>query len=667
MLLIGGAYVGVFEILVISVGAVSLVAAGELLLDLAGMSGIVAHGPAAILLGATTTNLFLLAGVMVTTASNVFMVWTVLVAAASFFRHRVRPSRRAELLDGVALVCMTILVGFWSRHAAAAIPALRSGDPLPVWTDYYIHATTIAQFGNALAAHRGSTVLADQPWDFYHYSSYMLAAALGGAVNLAALGLATAAQLPIGLLLGAIGSYAAATTFADRRAGVIAIACLTLLPDPSQYWFSNGYFAFFWMLFTSPGSGYALGSAVLSLLLLFEWHRTGNRYALLIALGVGAAMFEERAQIFLWYAIAVLLAFITSTAFVQKHRRAIGWSALAASAILIGLLLLVPPIRTIWLGLSAAASFLDYTHMAVLPTAYEGFYAEIIRHYGQPVAIVIGTLMLVPIVLGIFVIATPAALAGSRRQMGWKPLDAFPFFVLFAFLFCVWFAPIPPGGDFGEYKERPFVLLYQVAVIWTAAYICRILPAWSDRRDGQRAALALILVTVASTGVGLASGFEPARPRMDSGKNFFALPLQPGLIEAADYVRFRSRPEDTVAVAPPEPQAKLTDRATEFASLTDIPSYLARANMNVNQVGPRHDVMADRLARLNKLESTTDLADALNQMRVMPVTWYVWIGVAGPSFDPTRSHASFVCKTVSVYRVGSAPEPPAQANLSCKP
>ena len=265
--------------------------------SVAGLSAISARWPTAVVLGATATSLFLLGGVMITglQAGIVFLIWIGLIGAIQMLRPRERlPSHsRCDAIDVFAIACLAVLVAFWCRHSAAALPELKASGILPVWTDYYIHGTIIAQFGDALAVHRGSLDLADQPWVFYHYSSYIIAAALAGVVQFPGLGLSTAIQLPVGLLLAAIGSYALATTLGDRRAGVTAIAAFMLLPDPSTYGFANGYFGFFWMMFTGPGAGYALGSAAVALVCAVEWFRTRNWRPLALALAIAGAMFEE--------------------------------------------------------------------------------------------------------------------------------------------------------------------------------------------------------------------------------------------------------------------------------------------------------------------------------------------------------------------------------------
>ena len=217
------------------------------------------------------------------------------------------------------MICIAVLVGFWCRHAASAVSELKATGILPVWSDYFIHGSIIAEFGDPLAVSRGSIELVGEPLAFYHYAAYMIPAALASVADLPGLALATSVMLPLGLLVAGLGSYALGTALADRRAGVVAIAFLLLLPDPSLYGLNNGFLGFHWLLFTAPGSGYGLGAAAIALVFANEWFSSGSRAALMLALALTAAMFQLRAHIFLLFAPALVLTLICGTELARRH------------------------------------------------------------------------------------------------------------------------------------------------------------------------------------------------------------------------------------------------------------------------------------------------------------------------------------------------------------
>jgi len=654
MLWLGGAPLSVREGLILAAGAAVVVIGGEILLSMSGLGSVPARLPVAVVLGTVATSLVLLAGVFVTgsTAAHVFLVWAAIVAAAgAIFRRKLFQSvTPGGAVDIVAIACLAVLAGFWCRRCAAAFPDLRTTGVLPAWNDYYIHGTIIAQFGDLVAVGQGAIELAGQAPTFYHYAAYMISAAVRGAVDLPGLALATCVLLPIGLLIAAIGSYALATALAGRRAGALTIAFLTLLPDPSTYGLANGFFGFYWNLFSHPGTGYALGSAAVSLVFLLAWFRSRQWTALIFALAIAVATLELRAHIFLWLVPAVATAALLDTAFARRHLRWIGWSALGCS--LLGALLLwtVTPLRRVWLEWSWVAGFLDFVHQKQEPTGYPGLYESLVAMFGSAGAVPFGVALLIPGVLGVFVLLYPLLLAFSVKRRGWQTTDFIPLLVLCMFVLSVLFAPVA-SPEYTELKHRAIALLYHLTALWSAVYVCRLIFHDSFGESSVRVALALVGVTVLSILYGSITGADPAEPRFAWGKTHFGLRIRPALVEAADYVRTLARPGDIFAMAPTNANAVFGDVATEFVSLTDVPCYLARPGIQL-MLPARQAVTRERLARLQEIESSADRATAMGLLRDTGVDWYVVVGAEGPGFDPARAHAAFAAREVAIYRVG---------------
>jgi hypothetical protein len=159
----------------------------------------------------------------------------------------------------------------------------------------------------------------------------------------------------------------------------------------------------------------------------------------------------------------------------------------------------------------------------------------------------------------------------------------------------------------------------------------------------------MLAVSAASIATAFANVYDPAKPGFESGQPFYRTTIEPGITDAAAYVRRQAKHGDVFALAPASPDANLNDNATELASLTGVPAYLARASMNVNKVGPRRTVTEARLANLSALEKAPDYEASMSLLRRMGVRWFVWIGDNGPEFDPSLHRAAFSSRRAAVY------------------
>jgi hypothetical protein len=655
----GGAHIGAVQAGTIYGGALIVVASGELVLRAGGLVAIPARLLAAIVTGATFTSLAVLLGALWTglPAGQVFVGWAVFVIAALVAtRDRISwQSQSGDLADCAVVAILAVVVAFWCRHVAAAMPTLLATGILPAWIDYYIHGAVIAEFGSELAAGHGAIDLAGQPLPLAHYGGYMIAAATAALTDLPGLGLAAAVLLPLGLLLAVLGSYALAVTLGGPPAGVLAIAFLALLPDASFYGLANGLFGFHWLLFTSPGSGYGLAAAAVALMLACHWLRDRSKYALALAALLVASEFQLRAQFLVILAPAFVAILLCDTAVVRRNARLLLWLIVGAAVVTAILLLAVPPLRFFWLDHSAIVRFLAFAHEKSAPTAYDGLNAHMIASLGGSAALALGTPLLLPAMLGVFVVLYPAVLAAWVRRAGWQISDLVPLLLLAVYLAVIVLAPVATNTGGMELQHRPFVLLYQVIAIWTAAYLCRLTFSEAAAANSVRAMVALATIVAASILVGLFTKFEPAQPKFGWGKGFFRVPIAAGMFDAAAFVRRSAQPGDIMVVAPADPKATLIDHAIEMVSLTDLPCYLARPGIHKLNGARNNRIALDRLARLDRIEKANDASTAFTLLRQIGVTWYVHIGADVPAFDPNKARAVFANGNAAVYRIARDP------------
>jgi hypothetical protein len=649
-----------FALLALAAGALAVVLAGEIALRLARIEQIAARPLFALSLGSVVTSIFLVAAVFVTsaTAGQAFVIWGLVVFACTAALGKREACEDAfEWADLVTMAAIGTIIAVGCRAAAEAVPTLEATGRLPVWIDAYIHGTVIANFGDPLATGRGNILLAGVPLDFYHYGYYQLPAAVMGLVPANGLEIATAVLLPLGLFLGAIAVYALASEMADRRAGVLALALLVLVPDASHYGLANGFFGFHWLLFTNPGCGYGLAACASGLATLVIWLRTGNVRALILAALSITAVMQLRAHFFLWLAPAAVGTVLLAMPFARRHAGAIWAFGLLGFAGLVFALLTVAPLQRLWLANSVVVDYIFTVHAGQEPTAYTGLYGRLLATLGAPAAALVGTAMIVPAMLGAFVIAYPLMLTLSVRARGWQPIDALPLLLLIVFVVITLFAPATAWGDITEYQHRAFVLAYTVIAVWTSVYVVRLLPPlaasplWIALGSTGVATGAVALVTFA--------GIVPGAPRFNWAKDYYDVPVEAGIVAVARDIRLKSKTGDVVAVGPALADVYLVDPATQIASLTDLPTFLARYKSMISENESVREIAQHRLEVQKKVEAATDPGIAADLLKKEGVTWYVWLGKAGPAFDAQHRTADFATQDVAVYRVDAlAPRSP---------
>ena len=442
MLTIGGAALDAAAIASLFFGGTIVAIAGSVIVIWTVGDAYPSHHVMAILLGSLATSLVLLFGCMTTgtLAAKVFLVWSGVVLAAGAWTLRSAPEAgHRDGLDVLAIAAIAILVVARCHDAASTLPSIQATGIAPVWSDYSIHGTEIAQFGDPHVQTLSSFLLAGQPLVFYHYASYMLPAAAAGVVSLPPWGVATSLLLPYGILLMSLAVYVFARTRLGTVAAMIVPAALLLIPDASAYGLRNGFFGFHWMLFTAPGSGYGLSAAFTALTLVEIWRARQRTACLWLGLFVMVSAFQFRAHIFLLLAPAMAAALLCETTFVRRHARIVALAAALTVIIVVICLGTWQSARDAWLRFSVPRQFLEVVHTGMSPTAYDGAYKAIDGRYGPLVGTTLGLLALIPAALGAFAIALPIAGAAAVRRTGWRSLDTFPMWCVTAWLAsCCW-------------------------------------------------------------------------------------------------------------------------------------------------------------------------------------------------------------------------------------
>jgi hypothetical protein len=264
------------------------------------------------------------------------------------------------------------------------------------------------------------------------------------------------------------------------------------------------------------------------------------------------------------------------------------------------------------------------------------------------VAVPLGTLAVLAAALGVFLFLYPAALAAAASRRTLTAIDSVPAGLLIFYVLLMITAPISAHGDSTELTQRPFVLLYAVIAVWSAA----VLTDWVRARLHLTSHLvkgAVVAGMVAALLVWPLAG-ALARPKFHWGWQHVTYRVEEGVLEAASYLRRNSRPGDIFAVAGLTLHWVATDTATQLESLTGMPAYLARPFTHMFRGNAREREALKRHGLLVHVAAEPQAAAALERLRELGIRWYVHQGEAGPRWDPGRRHAAFADRGVAVYR-----------------
>lgn len=622
----------------ISVFALVVMAAGRLALRAADAREMPA--PAAWVLGvsATAVVLYVLSAGFSLLASTAFVVWAALVGVLSFLWAERGAAGRLDSPGAAALLLCAVATLYWCWDLAGVPNRLSHDGVMTTWTDMFIHGSVISQFGDPRAAGRQAIELADFPRPLYHYASYLLPAAFARPLGLPGLPLATSLWVPLGFLTLCAGAYALGAALAGWAGGFAGLAVLTLLPDAASYGMMNRAFGYYWLMLEVPGGAYATGACLVSFALLHRWVET-RRPRLLIGSGllVLACLFIRLHIFLLAFPAWLLSAALLTPALARRKLAVLATAAVAFALFVFGYYAAVPQ------ATPALGQFLYVIHEVHPSLPLEFGYSQLVRNHGPAVALAGGVLLILPACLGIFLLLYPVSLVLVRRVRALHAADAVPAVLLACYLLLMITAPIAPNGDATEIPHRPFVLLYAVVAVWTAAGFATWLAAVAHRQAARAWAVGLAIAAAAGAGSVL---FTAPDARWDEYHW-----LQAGVPQAGYYIRAHSQSGDLLAVQGLALRPVASDAAIQLVSLTGVPAYLSRPFIHATRGRQEKEIAERRYAELEQVAAEPSPAAALGRLRELGIRWYIVPGAAGPGWDAERRHAAFVAGEIAVYRV----------------
>ncbi len=560
------------------------------------------------------------------TAAASFVVFgiSVVILLLAFRRHF---SWRFSGLGSNILIlpCCTAFTMVWCWGSLTSVGQMPKTGTISLWTDIFIHATTILQYGDFWTSNRGSIEFANAARPLYHYGSYVLPAALLPVVDISGLQAAVGLHLPLGILAMFAGTHALAKRIsADSHASFAGFLCICLLfivPDTSTYGLANGWFGVRWMLVSSPGSGYGIAGVLISLIFLKTWTENRSAVALVGTIFFAVAVFQLRAHMLIWY-LPVFVFFVASEVlpWSSRIRESLGFS--------LALFLFALPFANI-------SRYLWFVHVSNEPTDYLGLYPTIVEAVGHQMAAPLGFLLLYPGMLGALIVVYPFLLFLARRTEKLQTFDWLPLIsAAVAGLIIIW-APASSNGDQFEFKHRAFVLLYVATIIWSGSLAVR----FAFQGFSATTAHLLVLLPVAGCTILTLSSFNQfmhaEKPKFQWGKQYVDTFVSKDLLAVADFVRPQVKTGDVALVLPVDTAARAADNATRFASVANIPLYISRYTMWEPKLA------AERLAVAKQIGNAKNQEELNSALRKNGFRWLILNTVSALDFDPNFNHAVF--------------------------
>ena len=579
-------------------------------------------------------------------AATAFALWSALVLGGAFALRKSSSERgKVDVRESLGLALCAAATLMWCWDVAEVPQILARAQLLSAWIDYFVHGGVISHFGDARAG-RQSIHLVDFPAPFYHHASYLLPAAFAFPLDLPGLPLATSVWLPLGFFTMCAGAHALGSALAGPAGGIAALAALTMLPDASNYALGNGFFSFHWHLLAYPGAPFTIGLLLLAIALLHRWVVAGEPRPLLASACVAAGTVLFRIHLFVLGFPALLTSAAVTTRFVQQRKAAFFAAAVTFFA------LFVWSFYTLTDSLPALEIFLNAVHGEYQqPTRYSGWYPGLLETFGAAIAVPIGIVLVFVACLGILVVLYPVSVLLARRSGGLRAVDLVPVCFIGFYVLLMLSAPMI-GSDSTELTVRPFVLLYAVVAIWTFAAFAKWCSTGGEQRSRvvwwtlvAASCLALLLLWPHAGRLGL-------QPKFQWGWRYYPHKVQPGLLQAAAFLRRNSAAGHVFAVQGLPLRGVPTDLAIQIASLTGMPAYVGYAAAQLAEKGRRRQIALERHAALSEVDALENIDAALALLRRLGIRWYVIAADQGPRWDPQRRHAAFLDGRIAVYSTG---------------
>lgn len=579
------------------------------------------------------------------------MLLTVAVLLWVAYRVQYRP-----FLDGyqdnlpslLAIAVSGAAAGLWC--ADFRFPVLVDGQAavFRTWQDMFFHAREISAFTQYHGLASFSDVrMAGLPAPFYHYGSYLSAAALALLSGAGAVEAYAGFQLPLGIFLSGLAAFALMAYFWGVWPALAATVAIVLLPDAYQQGFANRYLSYHFLTQVNLGMLYGIACMALAWLCIFDGCRRSLYWPIVAGCGLAVVCLFYKAHFFVANALLIglypcvfftrlggLWRLLIGLGFIGGFVGVIAWSQQLTS---------VPVLR---LDGSGATGYLLLLMDAFDPGALKNFFHGVLveEHHSKLVNALYAAVLLSLSTFGLW----GAAFVGVWVVL-WRRLPlaiaVFPVLIIGNYLLMSSGLAADAHNSASPYEllNRPLGWAYFVVVAWTAGggYYW-LWGAGLPPRKLTRIGLAGAVCASLAVPWLVAANFQtfPALRGYAKYEDFNAVPAC--LVKAARFVRDNSRPDELIQASDFDPHYAVT-------ALAERQSFVSKSMFGWQEAALQERVKeVEAFSRLADTEAvqTYALSNGLAWYILQPTTTVAW--PAG-----LLEQAVFSCGGYRVYYFGA--------------
>ncbi len=562
------------------------------------------------------------------------------------------PTTLDEETASLACILFTGLAAtFWVRDQQPIMAVHGDLSVFTVWADAFIHAREISAFAQSHGIATISDIkLAEVAALPYHFSSYMMPAALDALTPMTALDAYAAFQLPLGILLTGLAAHAlVSTVFRATWPGAVASAAVVALPDAYMQGFGIRYLSYHFMSQVNLGMLYGIACISIAWLFMIEGCRHRRVAGVFVAWLLLAICLSFKAHLFVANALILLLYPCVFFGRAQRARRVV--AAVAMIAVFIAVVRvsqMSPRVPTLRLDGSGTG---DYVRILMGGFA-EGrpksfFHWAYFEHVlPRPVNAALAAALILVCSFGWWLFVAPFVLWKSRPKVGSGAIVFVVLIVTNYMVMALLLALDRRGvGSSEEFLNRPQAWAYFVVVAFVAAaaWIARFGSALPASRVGR--ATLVVVGGVMLCGVWFEAHDLQTFPEWGEDAahaHFDAVPTC--LVRSARYVREHARTGDVM-------QDSRLDPALMTTAIAERQGYVARADF-----GGRSEIVAERAAAIDRIQASDDPKSLKAWARARRVEWYLLHPEDSDHWSPQfLQQAVFRCDEFRVFRLGPGP------------
>lgn len=511
------------------------------------------------------TSLFLLA--VISPLGMMANVLTLSIAAIILSAYRI-PDIIGECQNSLpSLLCITIsgaAATLWCSDAQT--PLLMEGQTsvFRTWQDMFFHAREISAFSQYHGIGTFNDIrMSGAPAPFYHYASYLSAAAISFLSGISAVDVYSSFQLPFGIFLTGLAAFALIASIWGAWPGLAATVAIVLIPDAYQQGFANRYLGYNFMAQINLGMLYGIACIAVAWIFILDGCRRGKYPPILLGYALSLICLFYKAHLFVANSFLILIypcLFFTGI----KAR----WR-LAAGIVFVGVFVWavngtqniqgVPVLRLDGSGIAGYLKVLveDYDP-GLLKTFFNGILFE--QQHSKPVNGLYVVALLLTSTLGLWAVA-----AAFTAILLWRRADPaayfFPLLIIVNYLVMSIGLAADEHNAEGRYEllNRPSAWAYFAVVAWTAGGLYHF--AFGDSLPrGKMARLGLSLLVCFSLAGPLVFSQNlqtfPALRGYARYEDFNAVPVC--MVKAAQFIRNHSRPDEIIQASEFDPRYFVT-------------------------------------------------------------------------------------------------------------